>query len=171
MHTVIISCCHQFFESVPPPTLTFHFKSRFNSNWAKSISPNKQCSSIPLQQPKLWIKSIIFATFIPLINKCTTVESSKETLSSYTKCECFVNRSVYSSVQPIFFSFLFLVVQHKHDNPIERYVWTADKKERKIGSKLQGTRYEYGDNWSSSGITFSNSLYGMITITLLDKTL
>ena len=102
-YTVIISCCHQFFESVAPSTLTFHFKSRFNSNWAKSISPNKQCSSIPLQQPKLLIKSIIFATFIPLINKCTTVESSKETLSSYTKCECFVNRSVYSSVQPIFF--------------------------------------------------------------------
>ena len=130
VYTVIISCCHQFFESVAPPTLTFRFKSRFNSNWAKSISPNKQCSSIPLQQPKLWIKSIIFATFIPLINKCTTVESSKETLSSYTKCECFVNRSVYSSVQPIFFSFLFLVVHYKHDNPIERYVWTADKKKK-----------------------------------------
>ena len=130
VYTVIISCCHQFFESVAPPTLTFRFKSRFNSNWAKSISPNKQCSSVPLQQPKLWIKSIIFATFIPLINKCTTVESSKETLSSYTKCECFVNRSVYSSVQTIFFSFLFLVVQYRHDNPIERYVWTADKKKK-----------------------------------------
>ena len=43
------------------------------------------------------------------------------------------------------------------------------KKEKKIGSKLQGTRYEYGDNWSSSRITFSNSMYGMITITLLEK--
>ena len=40
VYTVIISCCHQFFESVAPPTLTFRFKSRFNSNWAKSISPN-----------------------------------------------------------------------------------------------------------------------------------
>ena len=103
VYTVIISCCHQFFETVSPPTLTFCFKSRFNSNWAKSISPNKQRSSISLPQPKLLINSIIFATLIPLINKCTTGESSKETLSSYTKCECFANRSVHSSVQPIFF--------------------------------------------------------------------
>ena len=133
VYTVIFSCYHQFFEWVAPPTLTFRFKSRFNSNWAKSISPSKQCSSISLPQPQLLIKYIIFSTFIPLINKCTTGESSKETPSSYTKCECFVNRSVYSSVQTIFFSFLFLVVQYRHDNPIERYVWTADKKkERKI---------------------------------------
>ena len=63
-------------------------------------------------------------------------------------------------------------MQYKNDNPIERYVWTADeKKERKIGSKLQVTRYEYGNNWSSSRITFSNSMYGMITITLLENNL
>ena len=105
VYTVLINCCHQFFESITPPTLTFHFKSRFNSNWAKPISPNKRCSSISLPQPKLSIKSIIFATFIPLINKCTTGESSKEIPSSYSKCECFVNNSVYNIVQYIYIFF------------------------------------------------------------------